>query len=294
MSMITSCPVCLTRFRVVPDQLRVSEGWVRCGQCHHVFDATPQTKSTPPLIADTEPLPELVVERMTEPQSDANAEPGMDAKPLVEQEIIAIEPTSAESLDELLLASEPATTASSATNAELDSITFLNHSNTSSSFWRDPMVRFNLVMLNCALVFGLLLQIVIHERDTIVAAVPTLEPWLLAICRPLDCALSPPRRLDSLVVESASFGKVQDDNYRLNFSIKNQYSTALAVPAVELTLTDTLDQPIVRRVFLPAEAGAKFNTLGPDSVWRASLALSIKSAGIPGPFVGYRVLAFYP
>jgi predicted Zn finger-like uncharacterized protein len=26
-------------FRVVPDQLRISEGWVRCGQCDEVFDA---------------------------------------------------------------------------------------------------------------------------------------------------------------------------------------------------------------------------------------------------------------
>ena len=26
-------------FRVVPDQLRISEGWVRCGQCEEVFDA---------------------------------------------------------------------------------------------------------------------------------------------------------------------------------------------------------------------------------------------------------------
>ncbi|MCB1999192.1 MAG: zinc-ribbon domain-containing protein, partial [Rhodoferax sp.] len=40
MSLITRCPTCETMFRVVPDQLRVSEGWVRCGQCAEVFDAT--------------------------------------------------------------------------------------------------------------------------------------------------------------------------------------------------------------------------------------------------------------
>ena len=27
-------------FRVVPDQLRISEGWVRCGQCDEIFDAS--------------------------------------------------------------------------------------------------------------------------------------------------------------------------------------------------------------------------------------------------------------
>lgn len=37
--LITRCPACGTRFRVVPDQLRISEGWVRCGHCAEVFDA---------------------------------------------------------------------------------------------------------------------------------------------------------------------------------------------------------------------------------------------------------------
>jgi predicted Zn finger-like uncharacterized protein len=40
MALITRCPVCGTQFKVVPDQLRISEGWVRCGQCAEVFDAS--------------------------------------------------------------------------------------------------------------------------------------------------------------------------------------------------------------------------------------------------------------
>ena len=38
--MATRCSACGTVFRVVPDQLRVSEGWVRCGRCAEVFNAT--------------------------------------------------------------------------------------------------------------------------------------------------------------------------------------------------------------------------------------------------------------
>jgi predicted Zn finger-like uncharacterized protein len=37
MSLYTRCPDCSTVFRVVADQLRISEGWVRCGQCAAVF-----------------------------------------------------------------------------------------------------------------------------------------------------------------------------------------------------------------------------------------------------------------
>lgn len=40
MSLTTRCPACQTAFKVVPDQLRIAAGWVRCGQCHEVFDAT--------------------------------------------------------------------------------------------------------------------------------------------------------------------------------------------------------------------------------------------------------------
>lgn len=39
MALVTRCPKCSTMFRVVPDQLRVSAGWVRCGHCQEVFDA---------------------------------------------------------------------------------------------------------------------------------------------------------------------------------------------------------------------------------------------------------------
>jgi len=39
MSLATRCTSCGTAFRVVQDQLKVSEGWVRCGRCNAVFNA---------------------------------------------------------------------------------------------------------------------------------------------------------------------------------------------------------------------------------------------------------------
>lgn len=39
MSLATRCKACGTVFRVVQDQLKVSEGWVRCGRCGEVFNA---------------------------------------------------------------------------------------------------------------------------------------------------------------------------------------------------------------------------------------------------------------
>ncbi len=39
MSLATRCTSCKTVFRIVQDQLKVSEGWVRCGRCGTVFNA---------------------------------------------------------------------------------------------------------------------------------------------------------------------------------------------------------------------------------------------------------------
>lgn len=39
MALATRCPDCGTSFRIVPDQLKVSDGWVRCGFCGYIFDA---------------------------------------------------------------------------------------------------------------------------------------------------------------------------------------------------------------------------------------------------------------
>ncbi|MDZ5628996.1 MJ0042-type zinc finger domain-containing protein, partial [Achromobacter xylosoxidans] len=38
MALTTRCPECGTSFKVVPDQLRVRNGLVRCGACATVFD----------------------------------------------------------------------------------------------------------------------------------------------------------------------------------------------------------------------------------------------------------------
>ena len=47
MSQVTRCPSCGTRFKVVADQLRISQGWVRCGMCQGVFDASQDLQSVP-------------------------------------------------------------------------------------------------------------------------------------------------------------------------------------------------------------------------------------------------------
>lgn len=60
MSLATRCTHCGTIFKVVQDQLKVSEGWVRCGRCHEVFNALPalfdlDTEAPPPRQVPPQP-----------------------------------------------------------------------------------------------------------------------------------------------------------------------------------------------------------------------------------------------
>ncbi|WP_138512179.1 zinc-ribbon and DUF3426 domain-containing protein [Rhodoferax bucti] len=63
MSLITQCPACSTMFKVVPDQLRISDGWVRCGQCDEVFDANVHlfSEPQPALVSEAPPSPHVAI-----------------------------------------------------------------------------------------------------------------------------------------------------------------------------------------------------------------------------------------
>ncbi len=87
MRLITRCPACGTLFKVVPDQLRISEGWVRCGHCAEVFDATthfhdpeaPAGMSPPELAAEAARQIEVEDERQIEEVEDERNDDSADA-----------------------------------------------------------------------------------------------------------------------------------------------------------------------------------------------------------------------
>jgi|GEM_PF-489987 len=78
MNLATRCTTCGTIFRVVQDQLRVSEGWVRCGRCAEVFDAREQLfdlerDTPPPWPPQTPAAPAPVRQAALPPPSPAQA-----------------------------------------------------------------------------------------------------------------------------------------------------------------------------------------------------------------------------
>src|SRR5690606_19827611 len=71
MSFITRCPSCDTTFKVVPDQLRISEGWVRCGRCQEVFDASQALEALPVTTAGEIADAQAGAQQLAEPQAAA-------------------------------------------------------------------------------------------------------------------------------------------------------------------------------------------------------------------------------
>ncbi len=162
------------------------------------------------------------------------------------------------------------------------------------SIWRRPMVRVALVVALVVLLALLGMQLLVKERDRVAAAQPGMRPVLEALCSVAGCTIAPLRQIESIVIDSSSFSRVRGDDYRLGFSLKNTAPIDVAMPAVELSLTDPQDQAVIRRVILPAEFGARSDALAGESVWTGSLALTVQADASAQRVAGYRLLAFYP
>lgn len=410
-------------FRVVPDQLRISDGWVRCGHCAEVFDAsahlqtqvvavaptpppseqlplpvpaapaaalataplaqpevpTPAPPVVPPAFlgppaavqevptaaapaaahADaaaeearveptvgaffaeepvdppgivqpetwSEPTPEemrsVIFAAMQRPSADIDAPApavaevqeaqeahGLEAvldnppasHPLAQVDAAALAsdavalPAGEEHAPRTLAAAASAATATAAEAAvpapAIGDMSFVRAARR-KAMWSRPAVRWGLSLVCLLLFAALALQITLQERDRIAAIDARTRPWLEQLCLPLGCRVAPLKRIESIVIESSGFNKVRGNAYRLTLSLRNKGTVPLAMPGVELALTDNQDQPVLRRVLLPADMGAA-EVLAPGAEWNASLPVSVALNGPSARIAGYRLLAFYP
>ncbi len=319
MSLITRCPACGTMFKVVPDQLRISEGWVRCGHCAEVFDASAHLQADDRL--PTEATPTAPGPLMASADSKSPGDPTRDSEHFAsslntEMDDAPIDPPDSAQLEEeartltenpldrpfelrrqdkaALVGSRPLAAAPPVEREpELHDLSFVMQARR-QAFWRSGGVRALMVLLLLVLGVTLLLQVAMHDRDRLAASDAQLRPWLVKLCEPLNCRIGPPRQIDAIVIESSAFNKLRGDTYRLNFTVKNQAPTEVAMPALELTLTDAQDQPVVRRVLLPTELGAAPAVIAAASDTSATLALAVTASGTGARIAGYRLLAFYP
>lgn len=323
MSFTTRCPACGTTFRIVADQLKISEGWVRCGHCADVFDATlylepwvpgapapesaappPQPESAPAELC--EPREEELVTRppapwpedppaaaADEPDFSAELQRFAAAKAAAEAQDIA-PPTTDSTAD----AKPVANSSGLPDQPSLDSVDpeavpgFVRQAQ-KRAFWQSRGVRVGLSLLVLLLGALLVVQWALHERDRIAAWRPDLFPVLQQICAPLGCVVGPVRNIDAIVIDSSALVRRLGNFHSFDLVLKNNADMALALPALELSLTDTRDEVISRRVFLPEEWPDAPALIPAQGSLNVSFRLSL-SVGESTPMAGYRALVFYP
>ena len=121
------------------------------------------------------------------------------------------------------------------------------------AFWRRPLVRVLLLLATLVLLGLLGLQLAVQQRDELAARFPRLQPALEMLCERWGCTIAPRQHIASIAIASSSFTRAKGDVYQLSLTLKSSASTELATPAIELTLTDVQDQPILRRVLQPSD-----------------------------------------
>lgn len=312
-------------FKVVPDQLRVSDGWVRCGQCSEVFDgnATLQPdvavgqQSTPPVmeeqlaktptvaapIESDQEVPAEWANVLQRPVGIASADlsaPFLEVNPHalhIEREDVARRVTEPvlprKDLRDLLHSPLEPVPREEQIPTPIAQHSFIRAADI-PSMWDRRWARVLQALFCFTLATALALQIVVFERDRIAATLPETLPVLEPLCAAIGCTISPFRHIESVVIDSSSFTKVRGDVYKLSFTLKNTAPTRLATPAMELTLTNMQDQTVVRRVFVASDYAGASAALDVGAEMHASLSINVKLPASEEKISGYRLLSFYP
>lgn len=351
MSLATRCTTCSTVFRVVQDQLKVSEGWVRCGRCDAVFNALERLfdldRETPaewdePITAEPvpagldgvpQPEPELkpVAVAPFPEQTDTGQRP--DAGPtLPGSELPFADPVDAHLFGPRKRAEKPkpagqvgARDRLDFSDARFDSDLFEEEEEAASmpptalldddgrtaasearlestmrpdfvrraerrARWRSTPVRAALGIACLAALLALALQVAHHGRDLVAAQWPSSRPALQGWCRIASCTLSAPRRLEDVLLETSALTRSPDvDAFVLSVTLRNRGPLALALPWVDLKVTDGNGRLVARRALAPRDFSAP-EAIPAGGETTLQLTMSTGQATV----AGYVVEIFYP
>jgi predicted Zn finger-like uncharacterized protein len=327
MSLATRCTSCGTVFRVVQDQLKVSEGWVRCGRCNEVFNALEGLfdleRDTPPewspalaggpaasasgasaeaawnvegFVPETDPqlVDKLDTRLFGSRRPDPNSTPAKHVRARDRHEFSDAQFNPEWVADDQVLTHDGGAAHDAAERLSPDQVVapeFLRRAQRQAR-WRSPAARATLSVASLVLMAALTWQGVHHFRDLVAARWPGLQPALLAWCGVADCRIGTPRRIEDISVESTALTRAAaPDSFRLSVTLRSKSTLALAMPSIELSLTDTAGQLLARRALMPSDFRVAPTTLlqpGGESVLQ--LALSAGGQRVSG----YTVEIFYP
>jgi hypothetical protein len=170
-----------------------------------------------------------------------------------------------------------------------------------AAWWQQPKVMLALAAACGGLLLTLGLQAAFEYRESLAARLEVTRPALEAGCRLLGCTVGAPRLLDAegVSVENSGLVRVEKTNtYKLSVALRNRATTAVAVPALELSLTDSQGKLMARRVLRASDFGVTQNTVpaGRELGLQATLLTAFSATTNPSqePVAGYTIELFYP
>lgn len=269
MDLYTRCPNCDTTFRVTTQQLQASGGQVRCGHCNRIFDAFATLTAQEPQSASAEP-PALAAQPT---HAQKVADQGR-AQPISAQEPVPRK-------DKL----QPTRPDPAASLYEWE-------------FRMPEPPRRTLLWTVLALMLSMVLvvQAAFAFRTEMTVLIPQTRSIYMSLCEHLGCRINLPKLSNYLHIEASDLKSVDPSHpneIQLLLSVRNRAPVELAYPAFELTLTNSLEQAVVRRVFLPAEylpPSAQAGGLNAGTELPIQLFLDTGSLRA----AGYRLYLFYP
>ncbi len=288
--MITRCPACQTAFRVTDAQLAARNGRVRCGACANIFDAAAYLVANA-AFAKSEPAASLAAAPVSDPGYEpfvpdlpdraTTPTPGPEASPAEAEPLIA---RAAADTAPAVFAASPRTRP--AKEASFDF----------GPGAPAPRRRGAWIAASLLLVLALAAQGLFHFRNDIALLVPEAKPLLKDACTMIGCGISLPRRSELMSIEASDLqaDAANPNVVVLTTTLRNRAAFAQAYPALELTLTDSQDLPLARRVLQAGDYldAPPDNDGGVAAGAERAIKLTLQLTDIKA--TGYRLYLFYP
>ncbi len=130
-------------------------------------------------------------------------------------------------------------------------------------------------------------------RTELAVVTPELRPALTAGCELIGCTLPRPLKPELVGIETSDLAP-EGNGLLLTATLKNRAPFAQDFPHLELTLTDTQDEALARKVLTPADYLPAGQDPATGFAARGEVAVRLALAADQVPAVGYRLYLFYP
>lgn len=157
-------------------------------------------------------------------------------------------------------------------------------------------LRISMAIGSFVLLLGLLAQGAYSLRNQIAARLPQAKPILAEACAMIGCKIGLPAQIETLAIESSELQAVagNKDMFVLTALLRNDSGTIQAWPNIELTLNDTNDKALVRRIFTPRDYLASAQDVAKGFVPSSEQAVKLFFELSQLKASGYHVGLFYP